>query len=138
MSASAFSELNASCVERFYRSHPYRTWHGFRLLAIDGTTLRLDSVDAACREHFHPASKRSPGECALARASQCFDVLNHLCLDAIIDSYEVGERTLAMSHTGVFTSNDLTLLDRGYPAFWFIAQLLSLGTNFCMRVAAET
>jgi hypothetical protein len=105
-----------------------------RVLAVDGSTLRLDSVSPDCREYFHPLATRQPGACALARTSQCFDVLNHICVDAVIDRHEVGERVLAMSHLNVFTAHDVVLFDRGYPAFWLMAQLQHHGTHFCMRI----
>lgn len=32
-------------------------------------------------------------------------------------------------------SNDLVLLDRGYPAWWFFSLILSMDANFCARIS---
>ena len=47
----------------------------------------------------------------------------------------VGERTLALSHLGLLGPGDLVLLDRGYPAFWLFACLMTRGIHFCARMA---
>ena len=135
---SAFRELNARCLERFYDSQPHATWRGWRLLAVDGSTLRLDSLRPEAQDHFHPPALRVEGSAALARASQCFDVLNHLCLDALMAPYDIGERVLSTAHLAVTLPNDLILYDRGYPAFWLMALLRGLGRHFCMRVPVGT
>ncbi|OYY32556.1 MAG: hypothetical protein B7Y58_09840, partial [Halothiobacillus sp. 35-54-62] len=37
----AFVEINQQLVGQVYQQPGYRTWHGFRLCAIDGSQLRL-------------------------------------------------------------------------------------------------
>ncbi len=52
-SATAFTELNRLVVNQFYHHAPVAPWQGYRLCAVDGTTLRLpntpDIVDAVRR-----------------------------------------------------------------------------------------
>jgi hypothetical protein len=74
----------------------------------------------------------------MARASQLYDLLNRITLHASLDAYRVDERDLALSHGPYLRENDLLLLDRGYPAFWLFAWILSESAHFCARVSLES
>jgi hypothetical protein len=129
----AFVELNQTQVAYFYSHFEPRTWHGFRLVAIDGSTSELPRTSEVT-EHFgvwHPV-KGAP--CPIARVSQMFDVINQITLDAIIAPKALGERALAALHFILLQAGDLVLLDRGYPAFWLFALILAQGAHFCARM----
>jgi len=86
-------------------------------------------------EHFgvwHPAAG---GVCPKARLSQMFDVLNRITIDALIAPKSQGERVLAAQHFQQLTSQELVLLDRGYPAFWLFAAILAQDAHFCARMS---
>jgi hypothetical protein len=90
-----------------------------------------------CVSHFG-VWKSSQGEaCPLARISSLFDVLNSIVVDAVIQPNAQGERSLAIEHMQQVKANDLILLDRGYPAFWLFALILSKHAHFCIRVNAH-
>jgi hypothetical protein len=129
----AFVELNWTQVDYFYDHFECRTWHSFRLLAVDGSTSQLPRTPKVT-EHFgawHPA-KGEP--CPIARVSQMFDVLNNVTLDALISPKAMGERVLAARHFDHLKRSDLVLVDRGYPAFWLFALILEQGAHFCARM----
>jgi len=63
-----------------------------------------------------------------------FDALNGITIDAIISPKDKGERILAAEHMKHLSPGDLVLLDRGYPAFWLFALILSKGAHFCSRI----
>jgi hypothetical protein len=65
------------------------------------------------------------------------DVLNGIVVDALISPKEKGERLLAAEHLSHVKANDLILLDRGYPAFWLFALILSKQADFCARVSSH-
>ena len=69
-----------------------------------------------------------------ARASQMFDVLNKVTIDALIKPKNQGERELASFHFLKLLPQDLILLDRGYPAHWLFKIVLSMGANFFARI----
>ncbi len=73
----------------------------------------------------------------MARASQLYDLQNHITLNASIAPYSTGERELAMPHLSLLTEKDLVLLDRGYPAFWFFAALRAQQSHFCARMGID-
>ena len=63
-----------------------------------------------------------------------FDVLNKVTIDASIAPKSQGERELASFHFLKLLSQDLILLDRGYPAHWLFKIILSMGANFYARI----
>ena len=132
---SAFIELIHKLGAFFYNHFSPRNWQGFRLPAIDGSTAKVPNTEQIAK-HFGVWNTASGKKCPLARISQMFDVLNRITIDARISPKEKGERILAGMHLDFLKSNDLLLLDRGYPAFWLFDLILSAGANFCARVSA--
>jgi len=130
-----FVELNDHLIFNFSVNFQSQTWYGFTLLAIDGTTLRVpDEKDIA--EHFGVwYSTKGEKPCPKARASQMFDVLNKVTIDAILHPKGDGEIELAAFHFLKLQPGDLILLDRGYPAFWLFKLALSLDAHFCARIS---
>lgn len=130
----AFIELNHETTKHFYDTYPTKTWHGFHLVAIDGSTLKVPQ-NSQCKEYFGTLPIRQAEPRALARVSQCFDVLNNITRDAIIDSLHIGERDLVLRHCAHLTPKDLILLDRGYPAYWLFRFIMEKGIHFCARLS---
>lgn len=133
----AFIELNQHLVNYFEKSFDTITWMGFRLLAIDGSTVRLPHIKAIA-EHFGLWGVRQGNPSPMARVSQLFDVLNKTTVDALIYPKGSGERTLAAQHLLNVRSGDLILLDRGYPAWWLFSLILSKNAQFCARISCTT
>jgi hypothetical protein len=130
----AFVELNRHLVSHFEDKFNPHKWCGFRLLGIDGLTTRLPIIEAIS-DHFGVMKGRQGEPSPMARVSQMFDVLNKISVDAIIKPKSIGERELASEHLMNITSNDLILLDRGYPAWWLFRLILSKNGNFCARIS---
>ena len=132
----AFIELNQQ-LNRFFENHfNVKTWHGFRLLATDGSTIRLPHTDDI-QKHFGQWKVRQGRPSPMARLSQLFDPLNKITVDAIISPKQVGERELAANHFLNLMPNDLVLMDRGYPAWWLFALVLSMNAHFCARISKK-
>jgi hypothetical protein len=131
----AFVELNDNLTDGFYDHFKHETWFGFNLLAVDGTTLRVPH-EAEISRHFGAwNSTKGQTPCPKARASQMFDVMNKITIDAIISPKSQGERELAAFHFLKLQPHDLILLDRGYPAHWLFKSVLSMGAHFCARIS---
>lgn len=133
----AFQELNHEMSLHFYQQYSFKTWKSLRLVAFDGSSVKVPKSDD-CRNFFGQLIPRQGSACPLARVSQCFDVLNHITLDARIESFSVGERELAIAHCNHIGRGDLILLDRGYPSFWLFSLILQKQAQFCARVYAGT
>ena len=134
LKSEVFIELNRHLNSFFYEHFNTKTWFGHRLVAFDGSTVRLPHIEDITK-HFG-TWKGSKGEpCPLARVSQMFDSLNKISIDAIITPNKTGERELVVKHCQNLLPNDLSLLDRGYPASWLFKLILFRGANFCARIS---
>lgn len=135
---TAFIELTEKLVTFFYSHFPYRKWHGFRLLAADGSTVKVPKTQSVA-DHFGAWNPAKGDPCPLARISFLFDPLNKLKLHAVISPKANGERNLLAQHVNqnIMGTQDLLLLDRGYPAFWLFVLILSTGADFCARVKKD-
>ncbi len=111
------------------------TFKGFRVSAIDGTTLALENMPELVN-YF--GCSGAGATATTARASALYDVLNEVLLDARIDQFSCGEREMASQHIlrlqELGVSNDLIIFDRGYASAKLIAQLFESGIHFLMRV----
>jgi len=132
----AFIELGRHLVSFFYHHFPCRKWKGFRILTIDGSTIKVPRTKGVA-DHFGAWNPAKGEACPVARISHLFDALNGIVVDALIRPKEQGERLLAAEHMQHVKSGDLVLLDRGYPAFWLFMLILSKQANFCARVKTD-
>jgi hypothetical protein len=131
----AFKHLNIVGCENFYKEAPYKTWNGFRLLAIDGSTLVLPNHPTIQKEYgttFVGSNADVPKH--MARISMLYDVLNFTTLDAQMDTYDTSERELAKRHfVSMKPGKDLVIMDRGYSGFTVAFELQQQGVDYCIR-----
>jgi hypothetical protein len=129
----AFIELNEHLISSFEKFHAPKTWCGYRLIAIDGSTLQLPKIDPISK-HFGVWNVTNGDPRPMARISQLFDVLNKLSIKAVIDPKSVDEREQAVNLFLALMPYDLVLLDRGYPSFWIFKALIAVNAAFCARM----
>jgi hypothetical protein len=127
----AMMSLSDHLVATFQAHFAWRRWRGRRLLAVDGSTVRLPATPDVIAA-FGPPPKGS--QIPLGRLSVLYDVLNTVVVEADLVSTDVGERVLAGEHLATTRADDLVLYDRGYPAFWLFALHALEQRDFCMRV----
>jgi hypothetical protein len=130
----AFEMLHEASVETMMENC-HKTWHGYRVTAIDGSKIKLPT-DKNLLKHFGGlgANKTAP----TAQGSILYDVMNDIVIDASLEPMAVDERTIAIKHIeklGRIAPNDknLIIFDRGYPSFELIELLESLGFAYVMR-----
>lgn len=109
-------------------------WKGFRLLALDGTTLTLPAKTELTR-HFGTAGNGK------SRTTQARMVLLQLPLVRLPWRYELcpiaeGERTVAGRLLTHVQRNDLVLLDQGFWSYGLFCQVQSAGAFFGIRLFA--
>jgi len=128
----AFTDLNEVLLEEFYTDNTIKKWNGFRLCAIDGSTINLPySTDIL--ETFSSNRNRAGLILPMARISSFYDVLNEIIIDARIENYYSGEFGLAVSHLEKAKKDDLIIFDRGYGAVWLLCDLIQKKINFVIR-----
>jgi len=131
---TAFIELNDLMIDDFYKNSEYKTWNGFRLLAIDGIKLQLPMSEEIVKAFGH-AKNNHATITLMAQASCCFDVLNKKLLNSEIDHYETGEYNLALKHLDkISLLKDLLIYDRGYSGIWFLFYNLLKQKDFVVRM----
>lgn len=138
LSYTAFQALNKQLIHDVYSSEwKPKTWKGFRLCAIDGTSIRLPN-EPDIIEHFgvhNGLENQQP--CAMGMASIFYDVLNSIVIDSAIHPRLTSERQCVEDHLAFSNENDLVLFDRGYVAHWLYAYLLQRNISFCMRAKTK-
>ena len=137
LSHTAFiAVLDAVC--RYINDHGnLHTYKGFRVFAIDGSTMRLPD-NSVVRDHFG-AQRNNVGERAMGRVSLLFDVLNRITYDAILGNFHTGEITMARQHLedAEIPENSLILMDRGYFDFATLRRIFDNGHHFCIRLRSN-
>jgi Transposase DDE domain len=120
--------------EEFERLHgAVLRWQQFRLLAADGTCVKLPDYPAL-RLHFGKASNASGGHNAQAQLLLLPFPLARLPYAWALEPLTVGEVTLARRLLQGLRSDDLVLLDAGFLSYGLLCQIASQGASFVVRL----
>lgn len=106
------------------------TWHGFRVLAIDGTKKIMPYSEQLEAFFGIPSGSSFPQMLACA----LYDVLVKIPLDVVYGPFTSSERDMARLLYKDLAKSDLLLLDRGYPSFELLSEMFSLGFQFMVRL----
>ena len=135
----AFIILHEELIKTVYTATDLNLYKGYRLSAIDGSTLELQNTEELRNVFGYAENGRS--EVARARISGLYDVENNIMIDAIIDNYKTSEKDLALRHVEKLKDyglhNDLILFDRGYPSKELMAKLIDNDIQFVMRCSTS-
>jgi len=129
----AFEKASTFIVDSFYLNKNIQTWNNFRVLSIDGSTVKLPKSDEIIEEFglMHP---RQGEPCSLARFSMVTDTLNGLTIDAQLKPWKAGEISVAFDHLSHIDKNDIVVLDRGYRSIALLYKIQQNGAHFCHRI----
>lgn len=134
----AFQRLNEVAVNSFYKEAEHFRWHGKRLLSVDGSRLILPKHQSIIDEFgSYGFGPKADSHRSMALSSMLYDTLNHLTIDAQIAPLQVSERDLLLEHLNKVSSEDMLLLDRGYPCFWLLFLLKTKSIDFCVRLKSD-
>lgn len=136
LSHSIFIELNSfSYAKRYYSVPGFETYNGHRLLAVDGSKIRLPDT-AELREEFGQIrikNQHGTGSYTGSLCSVLYDVLNEIVIDGILAPGNASEISLAKDHLQWCKENDVVLFDRNYPGYELFAGILARKANFICR-----
>ena len=136
---TAFIELNEQAIVNvMYREGEYLRYKGFRVLAIDGSKIRLPETEEINQEFGQVAytngqNEEIKGYHTYAQGSVLYDVLNHIAVDAWLGKGTDYEVDLAIDHLKKTQSGDLIMADRGYASYFFLARLSQADRDFVIR-----
>jgi hypothetical protein len=134
----ALRELFEQSVTLTYSKYTER-WHGWRVMAIDGSKIALPS-DKKLKEYF--GTYGNGDNAVTGQASILYDIYNDTVMDALFEPISTDERELAGRHIEKLRkmndfSKELIIFDRGYPAFELIEALNEAKISFLMRVRSK-
>lgn len=137
LNAGVFDYLRDKQLAYFHKHGVvYKRWHGYRIIAVDGSTLNLPA-NQELADHFGSFSNQFE-LCPAAQVSVAYDVCNKLTLDASIAPYSKGEKEMAVKHIDkLATADSVFIFDRGYMCVFLIKHLVDQGTKFCFRVSSS-
>jgi hypothetical protein len=139
ISPTAFVKMSDEIIKWFYKDTDFKRFKGYRLLSIDGTILEINNSEKL-RDEFGYIENQSM-KVARARASGLYDVENDMMIAAVLSKYRSNERTQAEELINklddIGFSNDLILLDRGYPSKGFISFIEQKKIKYLMRVSVS-
>ncbi len=118
----AFTRLNQQLIRLIMQHLDVPRWNGLRVVAADGSKMRLFLQDATRR------AVRDVVAFALYLPGL------EMTLSFQLYSAKDAERQMLFEHLDQLEADDLLVLDQGYPARWLIAYLVQHGIPFCMRV----
>lgn len=95
MDHSPFQKAFYALRDNDYSNFKLRKKHGYVLFAIDGTTVPLPNLPQFA-EWYGTTGRGSTSPSA--RASLCFDTINHFVVEAELEPMAFAERTLARRH----------------------------------------
>lgn len=138
MRPEVFMYLSKVLTDEYFTDNDasVRLWRGFRLLAVDGSSLTLPNTKELKNE-FGVANNQTQTSITQGRASVLYDVLNEFVIDASLSPVSIGERALATQHLECTKSGDLVIYDRGYPSILLMYQHLKKGVDFLIRTKAD-
>lgn len=142
LNPEAFTYLIQLSIKDFYSNYidEVKNYKNYVLLAIDGSDFEVPNTPIA-RERYNGKQK---DQCARVTVSTCYDVLNKLTLDTIVQKYDYSETKMAKQH--LETINDNQLLgnfksiitgDRNYKSLSFFFNSIKNNQKFLIRITEK-
>lgn len=134
----AFQELYRLSTEFFYKEAGYKTYSGYRILAVDGNKVNLP-----CNKELMEiyGCQKSTNNLIQSLVSCLTDVLNNVILYGIMASCNGNGRELAKQHilnlSKIKTDKDIILFDRGYPSAGLMQYIDQSGFKYIMRCSTS-
>jgi len=133
LKASVFEALNDSLVGLLNELLPEPRWQGLRLVATDSTTLRLPPW-LENQAEFGVQTDTGGQPYVLARALGLFATASKLMIKTVVGRFDDAERALLAQLLPHLASDDLLIMDRGFPSVWLFTLLQQRGLPFLARM----
>lgn len=105
-------------------------FRGRRVLAVDGCKTNLQRSD----ELDHAFGRPSGAHVPQALVSVLVNVCNRAPLDVSVHKHATCERSILLEeHLQFLRPEDILVLDRGYPSYEVVSELLDAGVDFVIR-----
>ena len=121
ISALVFVDINQCLMARVEEHLPLPRWRGLRLVAADGSKVRLTVMINEVRTIVE------------GMAFGLFLPGSELFLDFALHEPVCDERQMLFEAIEALRPDDLLLLDRGFPCRWLVSALTARSIPFCIR-----
>lgn len=133
----AFLEILKLSVKFFYENAEFKTFKGYKILAVDGSKIDLPYNKQLMDKY---GCQKGTNNSIQALASCLIDVMNSIVIDAILAPCSGNERLLAQQHINnlneIKTGKEIILFDRGYPSSELIKELEKNNIKYIMRCSS--
>ena len=138
-SHTAFIELLEECVVKpTYATGKFEKYRGHRLLAIDGSTLRLPTSRELIREfgtvRYMNGQQELASDNVESKVSVLYDVLNKIPIAGSLHEARTNDLKAAASQVQLLQSGDIVMADRGYGSYAFFSEILNKEADFIIRL----
>ena len=142
-----FKEVANQETKCFYENNHNGKWKGYRVIAADGSTLRLPDSENILKKFDRMKPNGTSGTMPpKARISLFVDIINSFICSARIENCSVGEQTIAKDQLpevvtqmrGLNQNKMLFIYDRGYPSQEFMNQHKNLSVDFLFRLQRKS
>lgn len=125
----------------------YELWKSFRLIATDGSQIRLPDEQEIIQRYWETQIKNGQWDqwkYSHGLLSVLYDPLNNLAIDSLLEGWNYSERALAIQNvlnlekTKQIKEKDLMLYDRWYYSSFLFGILLAYEKEFLCRVKTKT
>src|SRR3990167_10212522 len=139
---TAYVELNDDIIGIYYKDNDIKRFKGYRLLAFDGSKITLPNTKEIKKEfESKPIGNQTDkelGEYTRATYQACYDALNNIAVQSSLGDCNVYEVDLAEKMIDELKSDDLSIFDRGYASYLFMASLIKHKKPFIIRYSTST
>ncbi len=136
LNPQAFQRLTDVAVNTFYEEADYDVWEDLRVLAVDGSRLKLPK-SKSIEDEFgnYLVGPKADSKVCMATCSILYDVLNQVTISSAIAPWSTGEsEILAESLMGKLVEGDLLLADRFYPSYKLMYTIGQKKVHYCFRM----
>lgn len=131
-----FVELLSFSRQLFYQSKvPSKQWKGYRLLAVDGTAVRVP--DTPENRGFIGVHENQHGGVAAVKILAVHDVLNRVFIEIIPHPRAVAELVALHSNFDKISSDSITIYDRHYCDSLFLDKHLKFNKPCVIRMKTK-
>lgn len=141
LNSEAFREMSTVLNKAYYSDAQfYKRYKLHRLLALDGSTLRLPETAEIRAEYgtIKIVNNHMEGIYTAGQCSVLYDVLNERSIHALLAPIKTSENTLALEQVNYCSAGDLVLMDRAYPGYELFGELLKNNVDFVARCKAKS
>ena len=142
LNPEAFSYLYHFHNKNFYADGGYKTYNGYLILAVDGSTVLLPTTSETLEVYGTSSRENTKPQAALGL--EClYDVLNRMILESDCQRCKFDEMTIAETQidrvcdTIGKTQPYLVVMDRGYPSAPAFIRMMDKGSFFLARLKSS-